>query len=96
VRTFTTLVSLYLVFIVLASCAIHPPSRDFTVELWGAFSNTDYSEGPEIARKNDEGQYMSIPTASPVFDNFICLTPEDYQKEREYQEKLKKSCKVWR
>lgn len=85
------LVLAYFLYFAFLACSPLPPKRDFDIELWGAFSDSQ-----TIERKTDEGHYMSIPTNHPAFDNFICLTPEDYAKEREYQELLKKSCQAWR
>ena len=76
----------------LCACASGPPPRDYEVALWApnvetqSFSNYD----------EDTGITHTIFTAEDRFEDFILITPEDYLKERKYQELLIKSCKEWR
>ena len=81
----------FLIFTIFAACSVMPPERNFSIKLWAAFPDSQ-----TIERKNDQDEVEVIDTSSIEFGNYICITPEDYQKEREYQELLKKSCKTWR
>lgn len=76
----------------LMACATtEPPKRDFEVMIYQGFSDTQ-----TIERKFDDGSVNIIRTDSTEFDKYVCMTPEDYAKERKYQELLKKSCQAWR
>jgi hypothetical protein len=73
-------------FLLMACANVNPPPRDFEVKLYQGFSDTQTIETEEEV----------IQTNSKEFDSFICMSPEDYAKERKYQELLKKSCLNWR
>lgn len=84
------------IFVVLAlclfACASTYPIRDFEVQLWR----------PNVAdqqaqRFNEEtGEVITIDFKDQKLEDLIMLTPEDYIKERKYQELLIKSCAEWR
>jgi hypothetical protein len=49
-----------------------------------------------IFHKNEEGEVIEIDASHPDFSMYISITPQDYAKERKYQELLLKSCDRWR
>lgn len=76
---------------VMACATPEAPKRSYTVKIYSAYSDTS-----TIERKNDDGSIEVISTKDELFDQYVCMTPEDYAKERKYQEELKKSCLQWR
>ena len=76
----------------ICACASGPPPRDYEVSLWAPDHETQsfshYDEATDITH--------TIYTDDPEFEDYILITPEDYVKERKYQELLIKSCERWR
>jgi len=77
--------------VILTACASSPPPRDFVVKIFAAFPDTQ-----TIEYEHSDGSVEVLETREPDFANYVCMTPEEYKKERVYQELLIKSCKEWR
>ena len=78
----------------LAGCpmAANPPKRTFQVQLHSANHNDMTITYKDV----NTGEIVKHSCADKYFSTLICLTPEDYKKERVYQADLIKSCKRWR
>lgn len=76
----------------LIACASTYPPRDFVIKLWKPSVEAQRAE-----HLNEETQEIEIIDFKDIkLEDLIMMTPEDYIKERKYQELLIKSCKEWR
>ena len=73
--------------IYLSSCSSTPPTRTFKTTLW----QIDYNSKC-LSRITDDNVIITICDDSPEFPLVLGISPEDYVKEREFQDALQKSC----
>jgi len=80
-----------LLLLLLCGCVSGIPQRDFFPRLWRNDHNTE-----SIYNMSSEGDIRTLSCSDEKFSGYISISPDDYAKERIYQDDLIRSCLEWR